>query len=480
MQACKAGSLSEEDNNEEEECSQLNEVADNQMSEQPDAVHSIAIQTDEVLHFPISAENFPPGVGNENGALGGQNLVAAEQTPHLVNGANPMAQQMALGTFPFVDLAANNNRRANNEPLPPVNFPFGRPLPFMNPGMQNPGIQNGFGFEHLPILTQPPQRLVQPHFFPLPQGAVAFPATPNALIPVFIPNLNKNGNHNGSHQLMHTANNRDAYLTANNFGNGTARQFRPQQPVRNHVPPVNHFPVPSPAVQQDTITEKKDETTRSPEKDGHKDEGANKDSNVNPPNTGTRNNGAKRSDDRRFNSILPISLVATARSDDPGKRRLAGRTSLMMYLDCDEESLSDYQCFLRKQIELFEADNDDLHLNAQKMNKAIVLGQVGIRCRYCAMKPPWTRSKGAAYYSATLDGLYQACQNMSKNHLCTFCSSIPEAIKRELVHLKAGKRRAGGGKQYWAEAARAMGVCEDQYGLRFKVPTIVRGRRTEM
>jgi hypothetical protein len=33
----------------------------------------------------------------------------------------------------------------------------------------------------------------------------------------------------------------------------------------------------------------------------------------------------------------------------------AGHAPITVYMDCDEESLSDYQCLLRKQIELFEA-----------------------------------------------------------------------------------------------------------------------------
>jgi hypothetical protein len=45
---------------------------------------------------------------------------------------------------------------------------------------------------------------------------------------------------------------------------------------------------------------------------------------------------------------------------------------------------------------------DDVQWNAQGRNKAIVLGQVGIRCRYCARLPTWSRSRGAVYYSATL------------------------------------------------------------------------------
>jgi hypothetical protein len=179
--------------------------------------------------------------------------------------------------------------------------------------------------------------------------------------------------------------------------------------------------------------------------------------------------GALKKTDRRFNcSSGPLSLIASARGQDNQDKTLAGRQPVCMYMDCDDESLSEYQCFLRNQIELFEATNEDLQLNAQKMNKSVVLGQVGIRCRYCAQKAPWTRARGAVYYSATRDGLYQAGQNMSKNHLCNHCNSIPEPIKRELLRLKSGKRRAGGGKQYWSEAARAVGVFEDQYGLRFK------------
>jgi hypothetical protein len=182
--------------------------------------------------------------------------------------------------------------------------------------------------------------------------------------------------------------------------------------------------------------------------------------------------GTLKKTDRRFNSSAgPLSLIASARGPDNQDKTLTGRQPICMYMDCDDESLSEYQCFLRNQIELFEATNEDLQLNAQKMNKYVVLGQVGIRCRYCAKKATWTRARGAVYYSATLDGLYQAGQNMSKNHLCNHCNSIPEPIKQELLRLKSGKRRAGGGKQYWSEAARAMGVFEDQYGLRFKGPS---------
>ena len=34
---------------------------------------------------------------------------------------------------------------------------------------------------------------------------------------------------------------------------------------------------------------------------------------------------------------------------------VTGRPPVLVFMDCDEDSLSEYQCLLRKQIELFEA-----------------------------------------------------------------------------------------------------------------------------
>lgn len=87
--------------------------------------------------------------------------------------------------------------------------------------------------------------------------------------------------------------------------------------------------------------------------------------------------------------------------------KLSGRAPISLYMSCDDESLSEYQCLVRKQIEIFEAMKDDVDSNAQGRNRPIVLGQVGIRCRHCTMLPPKHRARGAVYYPAKLQGLYQ-------------------------------------------------------------------------
>lgn len=98
--------------------------------------------------------------------------------------------------------------------------------------------------------------------------------------------------------------------------------------------------------------------------------------------------------------------------------------------------------------------------------------QVGIRCRHCTGLESWERARGAVYYSATLDGLYQAAQNMAKNHLCKHCKLIPSNTKAQLLELRDSKQRAAGGKTYWADSARVLGVQETQNGLRFRMSTM--------
>jgi hypothetical protein len=135
-------------------------------------------------------------------------------------------------------------------------------------------------------------------------------------------------------------------------------------------------------------------------------------------------------------------------------------------MDRDEENLTEYQCLLRKQIELFEAGPDDIRSNAQGRNTPILLGQVGLRCRYCAPLPRAARTKGAVYYSQTIDGIYQVAQNMSKVHLCERCHRIPREVQDKLKALRGDNQRAVGGKHYWADGVRALGVYEDGRVLR--------------
>jgi hypothetical protein len=137
-------------------------------------------------------------------------------------------------------------------------------------------------------------------------------------------------------------------------------------------------------------------------------------------------------------------------------------------LTSDPENLSEYQCLLRQQIVLFAVSIPDIQCSAQGRNKPITLGQVGVMCRHCAKIPPGMRPCGAVYFPAKLSGLYQASQNMAINHFSSNCQSIPESVRTKLLQLKEKKSTVfGGGKHFWANGARVMGVFEHENQLRF-------------
>lgn len=146
---------------------------------------------------------------------------------------------------------------------------------------------------------------------------------------------------------------------------------------------------------------------------------------------------------------------------------LTGRPPIPLWNDYDETALTEYQCVLRKQIELFEANEDDLRGSAQGRNTPIRLGQVGIRCRHCSGMTKLARARGAVYYSRTVDGVYQVAQNMSKIHFVQTCLKVPRELREKLAKLQRVNNRASGGKEYWLESLKALGIYEDGNCVRF-------------
>ena len=161
-----------------------------------------------------------------------------------------------------------------------------------------------------------------------------------------------------------------------------------------------------------------------------------------------------------FDPVLPSNL---------SNNSLAAQSrSVSLYLESDEAILSDYQCLVRQQIEFFEATVDDIASSVRGRNKAIVLGQVGIRCRHCAHVPRQQRAMAATYYPAKLEGIYQTCQNLARKHLISTCPYVSLECKQRLTYLCESKSATGTGKTYWAERAEMCGVCKDDAILRFE------------
>lgn len=144
-------------------------------------------------------------------------------------------------------------------------------------------------------------------------------------------------------------------------------------------------------------------------------------------------------------------------------------TTISLSQPGDKKRLSKLQCFLRQQIEFFEATIEDVNTYSRGRNKSVEVGQVGIRCIHCSVLPVKDRSKGSTYFPSTLAGIYQAAQNMYHYHFCTGCPTIAETYQSQFHDACSSRSCYGGGKDYWSESAERMGLVETMIGLKFKV-----------
>ncbi len=175
-------------------------------------------------------------------------------------------------------------------------------------------------------------------------------------------------------------------------------------------------------------------------------------------------------------SVQNVSTVAYPRTHE-GSFQSQGQDNedcnpikLTLYISDDDGKLNENQIFLRRNVELFRASENDILCITRGENKPIVLYQVGIRCCHCSHVAAGRRKKGSTYFPSNLIGLYQAVQNLSVEHLQSgLCTELPPDVKERFSRYASRKKsgRSGAGKMYWAEAGRRMGLIDTDDGIRF-------------
>uniref|UniRef100_A0A7S2VDS8 Uncharacterized protein n=1 Tax=Entomoneis paludosa TaxID=265537 RepID=A0A7S2VDS8_9STRA len=93
--------------------------------------------------------------------------------------------------------------------------------------------------------------------------------------------------------------------------------------------------------------------------------------------------------------------------------------------------------------------------------------KVGIRCCFCARLHPSARAPGATCYPSKRSGIYQAAQNIANTHWAEQCTLVPNAFRNALNAARHQKSTARASKHMWSNRATALGVFEDEDGLRF-------------
>ncbi|KAG7343708.1 hypothetical protein IV203_021716 [Nitzschia inconspicua] len=154
-----------------------------------------------------------------------------------------------------------------------------------------------------------------------------------------------------------------------------------------------------------------------------------------------------------------------------------GTMSLAMD-ESDHDWLPELNCYIRKCcIEVFSATPEDVACSRNR----VTLQQVGVRCCFCAPnasspseeaqenKDDATQAPkidAAVSYPATVGGIYEAAKRWHRVH-AEVCPYIPETVRDEMSSLATSNVWFPTTRQYWADAARALGLVDTNEGIRF-------------
>ena len=142
------------------------------------------------------------------------------------------------------------------------------------------------------------------------------------------------------------------------------------------------------------------------------------------------------------------------------------RTDSIVPLAIDEDPnwLTEFLCFVRSDmVEVVRATESDVETR-MATTKHIALGQVGIRCRFCAHLPQ--RAVRSSCFPSTIRGIYQSVTMMIREHFSRHdgscgCAAMPPAIQQKYLLLKSRTTQgATDSKRYWVEAAKKIGMVE--------------------
>lgn len=131
----------------------------------------------------------------------------------------------------------------------------------------------------------------------------------------------------------------------------------------------------------------------------------------------------------------------------------------------DTQWLSDHDCFVRKQIEVFCATREDVDLSIASKKAAVYEGQVGIRCIHCALSKRGNVDGGGVYYPFSISAMYDAVREFQRLHLDSCANLHPDARAR-LENLKGASSLSSVLRNYFQMAAKGVGLVDTKDGIR--------------
>jgi len=141
-------------------------------------------------------------------------------------------------------------------------------------------------------------------------------------------------------------------------------------------------------------------------------------------------------------------------------------TRVLLSIPEDKEWLSDMDCFIRKQLEVFCATEDDVATAASDRKYPVHPGQVGIRCIHCSTVKGGPGAAGTAVaFPFAISGIYESVREFQRLHLDS-CENLPASTKAKLDSFKGSSSLSSVLRKYYVLAAKALGLQDTREGIR--------------
>jgi len=136
---------------------------------------------------------------------------------------------------------------------------------------------------------------------------------------------------------------------------------------------------------------------------------------------------------------------------------------VLLALPQDKDWLSDLDCFVRKQVEVFSASKTDVNDAKEDGKHRILQGQVGLCCLHCAKLGGGARGD-AVTYPCAISGIYESVREFQRLHF-DGCSNLPQELKSARSKLTSGASSLSSVlRRYYVQAAKALGLFDSTDG----------------
>jgi hypothetical protein len=137
---------------------------------------------------------------------------------------------------------------------------------------------------------------------------------------------------------------------------------------------------------------------------------------------------------------------------------------ILLAIPEDTEWLSDMDCFVRKQLEVFCANEEDVATAQADRKYPVHGGQVGIRCIHCSTANRGSAQGQAVAYPFAISGIYESVREFQRLHLDS-CENLPAETKHKLTDFKGSSSLSSVLRKYYILAAKGLGLQDTREGI---------------